>query len=397
MMNRRNILKSILGLGIGIGSMPLFSQAAGVQTKRLILVELSGANDGLNTLVPYRSDLYRKLRPSLALAENEVTKLQADIAMHKALDPIMKHWDKGDLAWVQGLGYPAPNRSHFKSIALWESAGDGEIDVQSRGWMTHAMEHGLRRKVMLAHGISVGGDLNLFNSDSGRGLSIGSASQLSNMTMPTSITKLSNFQAQGSRAAANLDHVSAQVDLLDRMLSDISSKLEGLPEMRGFDGDNFSSQLETVAELIAGGVDTPVYRVRLDGFDTHENQLRRHALLLASLGKGLDSMSFALKRMGEWNNTVIMTYSEFGRRAAENDSGGTDHGTAAPHLLLGGQVRGGLYGDAPDLSNLVGGDPEYTADYRGLYQEVLGSWFDVVPGANTLSDYSDKRLSKLFA
>ena len=396
MMNRRNILKSILGLGIGIGSMPLFSQAAGVQTKRLILVELSGANDGLNTLVPYRSDLYRKLRPSLALAENEVTKLQADIAMHKALDPIMKHWDKGDLAWVQGLGYPAPNRSHFKSIALWESAGDGEIDVQSRGWMTHAMEHGLRRKVMLAHGISVGGDLNLFNSDSGRWLSIGSASQLSNMTMPTSITKLSNFQAQGSRAAANLDHVSAQVDLLDRMLSDISSKLEGLPEMRGFDGDNFSSQLETVAELIAGGVDTPVYRVRLDGFDTHENQLRRHALLLASLGKGLDSMSFALKRMGEWNNTVIMTYSEFGRRAAENDSGGTDHGTAAPHLLLGGQVRGGLYGDAPDLSNLVGGDPEYTADYRGLYQEVLGSWFDVVPGANTLRDYSDKRLSKLF-
>ena len=397
MMNRRNILKSILGLGIGIGSLPLFSQAAGVQNKRLILVELSGANDGLNTLVPYRSDLYRKLRPSLALAENEVTKLQADIAMHKALDPIMKHWDKGDLAWVQGLGYPAPNRSHFKSIALWESAGDGEIDVQSRGWMTHAMEHGLRRKVMLAHGISVGGDLNLFNSDSGRWLSIGSASQLSNMTMPTSITKLSNFQAQGSRAAANLDHVSAQVDLLDRMLSDISSKLEGLPEMRGFDGDNFSSQLETVAELIAGGVDTPVYRVRLDGFDTHENQLRRHALLLASLGKGLDSMSFALKRMGEWNNTVIMTYSEFGRRAAENDSGGTDHGTAAPHLLLGGQVRGGLYGDAPDLSNLVGGDPEYTADYRGLYQEVLGSWFDVVPGANTLSDYSDKRLSKLFA
>ena len=92
-----------------------------------------------------------------------------------------------------------------------------------------------------------------------------------------------------------------------------------------------------------------------------------------------------------------MTYSEFGRRAAENDSGGTDHGTAAPHLLLGGQVRGGLYGDAPDLSNLFDGDPEYTVDYRGLYQEVLGSWFDVVPGANSLRDYSDKRLSKLFA
>ena len=106
MMNRRNILKSILGLGIGIGSMPLFSQAAGSQARRLILVELSGANDGLNTLVPYRSDLYHQLRPTLSLRKNEVTSLHADIAMHKDLDPMMKHWDNGDLAWVQGLGYP---------------------------------------------------------------------------------------------------------------------------------------------------------------------------------------------------------------------------------------------------------------------------------------------------
>ena len=112
-MNRRDILKSILGFGIGIGSMPLFSEAAGSQARRLILVELSGANDGLNTLVPYRSDLYHQLRPTLSLRKNEVTSLHADIAMHKDLDPMMKHWDNGDLAWVQGLGYPTPNRSHF--------------------------------------------------------------------------------------------------------------------------------------------------------------------------------------------------------------------------------------------------------------------------------------------
>ncbi len=397
MMNRRNILKSILGLGIGINSMPLFSQASGSQARRLILVELSGANDGLNTLVPYRSDLYHQLRPSLSLREKDVTSLQADIAMHKALNPLMRFWEDGDLAWVQGLGYPSPNRSHFKSIALWESAGDGKTDVQSRGWITHAMEHGLRRKVMSAHGISVGGDINLFNSDSGRWLSIDSASQFNNMTMPTPISEHSALKNPGSRAALNLDYVSAQVSLLDRMLSDISGRLEGLPEMRGFARNDFASQLKTVAELISSGVDTPVYRVRMDGFDTHENQLRRHARLLASLGEGLDSMSRALKRMGEWDNTIIMTYSEFGRRAAENNSGGTDHGTAAPHLILGGQVRGGLYGDAPDLTNLVDGDPGYTADYRGLYHEVLGSWFDVIPGANTMRDYSDQRLSKLFA
>ena len=395
-MNRRDILKSIVGLGVGLGATPLLSQAAGRSAKRLILVELSGANDGLNTLVPYRSDLYHQLRPSLSLIDSEVTTLKSDIAMHNALNPLMKHWDNGDLAWVQGLGYPAPNRSHFKSIALWESAGDGKSDVQSSGWMTHAMEHGLRRKVMAAHGISVGGDLNLFASSSGRWLSLDSTSQFSNMSVPTASLEPSDWRTLGSGAAANLDFVTAQVSLLDRMLRDISDKLEGLPEMRGFPGNKFASQLKTVAQMISGGVDTPVYRVRLDGFDTHENQLGRHARLLTTLGKGLNSMTRALKRMGEWDNTLIMTYSEFGRRAAENNSGGTDHGTAAPHLLLGGGVRGGLYGDAPDLTQLVDGDPQYTADYRALYQEVLGGWFDVIPTANTLRDYADKRLGKLF-
>lgn len=396
-MNRRDIIKGIVGLGIGIGASPLLSQAAGPQARRLILVELSGANDGLNTLVPYRSDRYYQLRPTLSLVEKEVTTLQAGMAMHNALDPLMKHWDNSDLAWVQGLGYPLPNRSHFKSIALWESAGDGKSDVQSNGWITHAMEHGLRRKVMAAHGISVGGDMNIFNSESGRWLSIDSASQFTNMAVPTPSSEHSDTTNLGGGAAANLRFVTAQVSLLDRMLRDISDKLEGLPAMRGFANNNFASQLETVAQMISGGVDTPVYRVRIDGFDTHDDQLGRHARLLSMLGKGLDSMSRALKRMNEWDNTLIMTYSEFGRRAAENNSGGTDHGTAAPHLLLGGGVRGGLYGDAPDLGSLVDGDPTYTADYRGLYQEVLDSWFDVTPEANTLRDYADKRLRKLLA
>jgi len=340
-MNRRNILKGIVGLGAGFGLLPGIAQSSIPTGRRLILVELSGANDGLNTLVPYRLDTYHRLRPSLSLNKQDVTVLQGDMAMHNALSPLMKHWDNNDLAWVQGLGYPTPNRSHFKSIALWESAGDGKSDVQSSGWMTHAMEHGLRREVIAAHGISVGGDLNLFNSDSGRWLSVDSASQFAKMSVPASNSSDYSDQQLGSGARGNLQLVTGQANLLDRMLSEIKAKLDGQAPIRGFSDHGFAQQLQTVAKLISAGVDTPVYRVRLDGFDTHDGQLQRHTRLLKVLGRTLDAMAGALKQMGEWDNTIIMTYSEFGRRAAENNSGGTDHGTAAPHLLLGGGVTAG--------------------------------------------------------
>ncbi len=410
-MLRRDILKGIASAGIGFGVLPISSALASTTAststtssaalerghKRLILVELSGANDGLNTLVQWKSDFYHALRPTLSLIEREVTTLHGDMAMHNALDPLMKHWDNNDLAWVQGLGYPSPNRSHFKSIALWESAGDGISDVQSNGWMTHAMEHGLQRQVISAHGVSVGGDMNLFNSDSGRWLSVDSAAQLTNMRSPTVPNNNGLAYESGTAKLDNIQFVSTQLELLDRMLSDISDRLDGVPAMRGFPNNKFAQQLQTVAQLISSGIDTPVYRVRLDGFDTHQGQLQRHGRLLKQLGKGLDVMARSLKRMGEWDNTLIMTYSEFGRRAAENNSGGTDHGTAAPHLLLGGGVRGGLFGDAPDLSQLHDGDPDYTLDYRGLYEHVLNAWFDVKPDANDLRQYADQRLVKLFS
>jgi len=180
-MLRRNILKLLAAgslLPAGLGSIQsLYAANAVANGKRLILVELAGANDGLNTLVPVKNDYYHRLRPSIGLSVNDTTSLNDDYALHSSLNPLMKLWDNGQMAWVQGLGYPKANRSHFKSIELWETGGDG-LSNGRLGWMTHDIEHKLGRKVNDAHGISLKGGLRIFTSDSGRWMSVNSTSQI---------------------------------------------------------------------------------------------------------------------------------------------------------------------------------------------------------------------------
>jgi len=346
----------------------LMAASTVVNGRRLVLVELSGANDGLNTLVPIDNDHYHQLRPTIGLKQNEIIKIEDDAAFHASLKPLMRLWDKGELAWVHGLGYPQPNRSHFASIALWESGGDG-VRAGRAGWLTHDIEHELGHVVSDAHGISLKGDLDLFSSNSGRWMSLQSTSQIE-----SSAVALPEGDKQYNTA---LDKVTANMQELHHTMSNLSVKLQSVPAVKALPGGDLGHQLSQVLRLIKAGVDTPVYRVQLGGFDTHEHQLGRHAQLLKRLSGAIDGFARGLQDDGEWNNTLVMTYSEFGRRAAENVSGGTDHGTAAPHLIAGGRIRGGLYGTAPDLSNLVNGDPQHTLDYRSVYDRVLVDWFDI--------------------
>jgi len=325
-LQRRDLLKLAManacGTTMGLHNLPLL--ASTLTGRRIVLVELAGANDGLNTLVPIKDDNYRKLRPTLALPSKEVIDLQDDHALHRGLAPLMDSWEKGELSWVQGLGYPAPNRSHFKSIALWESGGDGLKDGRS-GWLTHDIEHSLKRRVLDAHGISLVSDMSLFDSSSGRWLSLSSPEQF----------QIDRRQTNTSSAKVNdsIALVANAMQDLDASLARLQVQLANAPAAPKLEGGRLGNQLRQVLQFIRAGIDTPVYRVQLSGFDTHENQLGRHAKLLSQLGESLASFRRALIDDGEWDNTIVMTYSEFGRRAAQNRSGGTDHGTAAPHLL----------------------------------------------------------------
>lgn len=387
-MNRRDLIKAIsLGLSLPILS-PLQRVVAAegaARGRRLVLIELAGANDGLNTLVPIQNDHYYRLRPNIALERSEVIGLSEDYAMHSAMQALTKLWERGEMAWVQGLGYPQPNRSHFESIALWESGGDGRRSGR-QGWITHDIEHNFGRAVSDAHGISLKGDLDLFRSDGlGRWMSLDSTSQIETNSVP--------LPSGGEQYNAALDLVAGRMHELHHTMDGLSAKLKRTPAAKNLPAGSLGKQLSQVRRLIQAEIDTPVYRVQIGSFDTHDNQKGRHQRLLQQLASSIAAFRNALVKDGEWDNTLVMTYSEFGRRAAENLSGGTDHGTAAPHLVVGGQVNGGLYGTSPDLGKLVDGDPVHTMDYRSLYHSVLNHWFGI--NRNQFDDYQSPQLQGL--
>ncbi len=395
-MSRRHFLKaslqhtltaaSMTGAALALSARSELVQAASTRAatnrRRLVLIELAGANDGLNTLVPYTNDNYYRLRPTLAIPSQQVVTLNDSIGINTALAPLMPLWDSGDFAWIQGLGYPKPNRSHFKSMRLWETGSDGNRE-RSFGWLTHTMEH--RQRISDAHGISLGGSMGLFASDSGRWISMGSTTQFEQApSTPAVSTALSN---------PSLDAVTRNQQELHRALNSISARLANTPSLTAITDTVLGQQLTHVLRLISAGIDTPVYKVQLPGFDTHENQSGQHTALLTILANAVMLFRQQLVAMGEWNNTVIMTYSEFGRRASENRSFGTDHGTAAPHFVTGGHVRGGIYGSHPDLSALIDGDPAHTLDYRALYNIILSRWFFATD--NPFRLHRDRAVSRL--
>lgn len=386
-LSRRRFLRSATAV-VCLPQLPHLLAADGHKSgRRLVLVELAGANDGLNTLVPYSDERYVELRPKLALKSADLISVDADFAINSALVEVMDGWEQGEVAALHGLGYPSPNRSHFKSIAIWESGGDGDRQ-QRQGWMTHAVEHAFNKRVD-AHGISFGGGMNVFSSDSGNWLSLNTSRQL-----------LASFEPSGRSAnpvaeenSAALELVTQRTHQLQSSLDNFRHKLNNSKYRSRIAGGKLAKQLNHVVNLINAGIDTPVYKVSLGGFDTHENQSQRHTRLLKELGRSLAGFRHELQKTGEWDNTLVMTYSEFGRRARENLSGGTDHGTAAPHIVTGGAVRGGLYGQAPDLGDLDNDDLKFTMDYRSLYATMLEDWLEL--DNSKFSQFRDKRLLDL--
>lgn len=392
-MNRRQFLHGAL-LGASVPLIGLNRQAMAAEftphKRRLVLVELAGANDGLNTLAPYSNDDYHRLRPTIGLAKNDIIALSEALGIHSSLQPLMALWERGELAWLQGLGYPKANRSHFKSIAIWETAGDGKHSRSSQGWMTHAIEHQLARTVHDPHGISLAGSMSIFASESGRWLTARSSKDLLQKAPPSG--------TPGAHTHATLALLQQRLQSLDNTLTAVARKLDPARfshQIPAFKGGAFGEQLRQVALLIRAGLDTPVYRVQLGGFDTHQGQQARHKKLLTVLAESLSNFSDTLRDLAEWDNTIVMTYSEFGRRANENKSRGTDHGTAAPHMLLGGAIAGGLYGEQPDLADLPNGDPRFTMDYRALYHHLLVQGLGADRNQHTLEQYADTRLNDL--
>ena len=389
-MNRRSIIKLLSGLTV-LPVVPHLSLANSspndISNKKVILLELSGANDGLNTIVPFKDDRYHELRPSIGLKSRDVISLDDYFGFNSALEELMPLWEYDDMAVVHGLGYPNPNRSHFTSIALWETGGDGN-QPRRDGWITHDIEHAYAVSGIDAHGISLGGGMGIFNSPAGNWLSMKTAGQFAGRSLDSPSTK-KNHKSNAMNLL--LDRAAT----LNASIAQIANKVENNPHpVKPVGGGNFNAQVAHAINLINSGIEVPVIKISLSGFDTHENQPGRHTGLLKQLAKGASTLQKELSKTDNWNNTVVISYSEFGRRAAQNQSNGTDHGTAAAHFVFGGNISGGFHGQHPDLGQLVGGDLQYTMDYRALYSSVLENWLNLPD--NAFKQYRTNDLGSLF-
>jgi len=373
--------------GLILPLVPASVHAAAIKTgRRLILIELSGANDGLNTIIPFRNDHYYKLRPNLAINASDRIMISNDFAKHQALSKLGNIWDRGELAIIHGLGYPGANRSHFKSIALWETGGDGTGAGRS-GWLTEDIEDKLTNHDLDAHGISLDGGMGIFTSPEGVWLSMTSAAQFKRLNQES-------FHSNVSTNNPALMNLLDRANALNLSMKKISEKLNRSRKMRfNIRGGDLGRQLSMASSLISAGISTPILKVKIDGFDTHEDQSWRHEDLLRDLGSSIGGFAREMRRIREWDNTIMLTYSEFGRRPTENYTKGTDHGTAAPHFVTGGMVNGGLYGQHPDLGKLINGDMQFTMDYRSVYEMILSNWFKIKE--NKFSDFRNSYLRKV--
>ncbi len=378
-MNRRHFLRATAAMPLaraaaaplaafGAAQLAVAAAPAHADYRRLlVLVELKGGNDGLNTLVPYRDQAYYALRPKIAIAGDRVVQLTDQAGLHPALAPLLPYWKNQQLALLQGVGYPAPNLSHFRSIEIWDTASRSEEYLQD-GWLTRAFATAPPPRSFAADGVIIGSnDLGPVAGSGTRAIALADTEQF---------LRLSKLAAP---AAAARNKALAHILRIETDIVQAAGHLDGRPQFRTeFPAGAFGNAIRTACRIIANPSGVAAVRVTLSGFDTHANQPATQARLLGEVAAGLIALQSALDELGKWQDTLVLTYAEFGRRPRENQNGGTDHGTANVQFALGGRVTGGMYGAAPDLTRLAGdGNPAYALDFRNVYATVLDRWWGV--------------------
>jgi uncharacterized protein (DUF1501 family) len=388
----------VLGPGSAQGRMPAAALPAGVgavvegvpvaatprkqadpSRRILVVLQLAGGNDGLNTLIPYGDPLYYQARPTLAVAPERVLPLDGNVGLSPLLKSLKGRYDQGQVAVVQGVGYPNPNRSHFRAMDVWQTAVAER--TEPTGWLGRYLQ-----------ACACGLENHL------EAVCLGPTVQKSfwtELTLVPAISSLAAFQYGSPRAnpAARSYEVqalrSALAQTRDRPEEEFlrQSTLIALDDAEvlarvtqsyqtpvAYPPGYLGESLKSIVQVIAGDVGTRVFFATLGGFDTHAGQAVQQERLLSELDGSIEAFLQDVERIGRLDDVMLMTFSEFGRRVLENGSTGTDHGTAEPMFIVGGGVQGGLHGSCPTLADLDEGDLKYTTDFRSVYGSVLTDW-----------------------
>jgi uncharacterized protein (DUF1501 family) len=343
----------------------------------LVVVQLTGGNDGINTLIPYSEALYKQNRPTIGIADGAVLHLDGNVGLNPAMTALKSVWDSGKLAIVQGVGYPNPNRSHFRSMEIWQTAAPDSAATE--GWVGRYLDAVRDGRVSPLTGINIGNEQ--------------SEALVSAHAAVPSIQGLANFgmifpnNAEGQARTAALRKIQLADDnspygaffrQTAAEMYDSADKIRaGIANYKStvaYGKDSFAKGMQEIAMLIAANLGTRIYYISTGGFDTHTAQARRQPVLLQQLSDGLKAFMDDMQGMGLSDKVAVMTFSEFGRRVHENAGGGTDHGTASEMFILGGSVKGGLYGSYPSLADLDQGDLKFNTDFRSVYATMLDRW-----------------------
>jgi uncharacterized protein (DUF1501 family) len=375
MLTRRGFLQSSSLFALA-PAVPLFlartarAASAAKDSRVLVVVQLDGGNDALNTLVPHADPEYTRLRPRLKIATGRLVKLTDDAGLHPSLKPLDRLLQSGELAIVAGAGYPNPNRSHFESMAIWQTA---RLDAEARsdyGWVGRALD--TRVATAFAVGNAVPQALR------GRRSVAVSLNSLADMTIAD--------PAGWKDADAGSDDLLAFVrrqSVDARATADRLAKLPAGPDGPSYPATPLGERLKIVARLLKADLGAPVFYTFQDGFDTHASQGYTHANLLSQFGGSVAAFFDDLRAAKLAERVTLLAFSEFGRTIRENASAGTDHGTAGVVFLCGPGIRGGIHGTLPKLTDLVGGEPKITTDFRRVYAAVLEGWLGL-PAADVL-------------
>ena len=348
----------------------------------LVVLQLSGGNDGLSTVIPHADPVYGRSRSQTRIAEDEVLKINDYLGLHPALRELRDHYDNGRMAIVQGVSYPNPNRSHFESMDVWH-AGDDSGSRQGNGWIGRAVDSTCKNcdnpflTVNLGHDspLALMGDHHKpISVPSHRGRGRGRRRSRKNDPL-LSRTRASDQPNAGNAALRELDFLVRVTTEAEKAFRTIRSAVNGFrPHVDFPRGNPLARDLLNVSAMIESGLPTRVYYVSLGGFDTHANQRNRHNQLMRNVSGALDAFMKELEAGGHLDRVTVLTFTEFGRRVSENASRGTDHGVAGPVFLFGNRVRGGIHGEHPSLTDLAKGDLDMKVDFRQVYATVLEDW-----------------------
>ncbi|MFN8250598.1 MAG: DUF1501 domain-containing protein [Ferruginibacter sp.] len=340
--------------------------------KVLVVIQLSGGNDGLNTVIPVRNDIYYRERPRLGIAKNDALLLTDEVGLNPALTAFKGLYDEGSLSILNSVGYPNPDRSHFRSMDIWHSASQSN-EYLTTGWVGRYLDAQCKGCDKPTQAIEMDDVLSLaMKGEESKALALKDPAKLFN-TSNSSYFKDINSSHQ---------HGEETVDYLYKTMSETMSSAEYIfkqsklhPTGQAYPATELGKDLKTIASLIFSDINTKVYYVSLGSFDTHVAQEGQQKRLFTELNDAVKAFTDDLKQNGRFNDVMMMTFSEFGRRVSQNASGGTDHGTANNMFLMGGALKEkGVLNALPDLADLNEGDLKHKVDFKNVYATVLNKW-----------------------